>query len=206
MSGLRVAVVLLVLGIAAQWAVPGYLIQRGQVTLHEGTAYRFHTAPVDPVDPFRGRYVALDFEAASITLARHDPALRSGQRVYAPIRVGADGYAVLDAPLPQPPGTGDYLVATVLWINANELRLQLPFDRYYLDETLAPEAERRYWDANRLRGETDEDPRRPAWAQVRVRGGYALIEELFIEDRPVRELLREMSQGGGGRFDGSLAR
>jgi uncharacterized membrane-anchored protein len=192
MSGLRLAVALLVLGIAAQWAVPGYLIQRGQATLHEGTAYRFRTAPVDPVDPFRGRYVALDFETANVTLAQPDPALRSGQRVYAPIRVGADGYAVLDAPLPQPPGIGDYLVATVLWINANELRLQLPFDRYYLDESLAPEAERRYWEANSPRGKTDEDPRRPAWAQVRVRGGYALIEELFIEGRPVRELLREV--------------
>lgn len=191
MTGARGALALLVLAIAAQWAVPGWLIQRGQATLQQGTVYRLRTAPVDPVDPFRGRYVALDFEAASITLARPDPALRSGQRVYAPIRVGADGYAVLDAPLPQPPETGDYLTATVLWINADELRLQLPFDRYYLDETLAPAAERRYRDANRLRGEADEDPRRPAWVHVRVRGGYALIEELFIEGRPVRDLLRE---------------
>lgn len=196
LRGLRVAVALLVLGIAAQWAVPGYLIQRGQATLQEGTAYRFRTAPVDPVDPFRGRYVALDFEAANVTLAQPDPALRSGQRVYAPIRVGADGYAVLDAPLQQAPETGDYLTATVLWVNVDELRLQLPFDRYYLDETLAPEAERRYREANSPRGQTDEDPRRPAWAQVRVRGGYALIEELFIEGRPARELLRELPQGG----------
>jgi uncharacterized membrane-anchored protein len=191
MTGLRAAVALLVLGIGAQLAVPGWLIQRGQATLHEGTTYRFRTAPVDPVDPFRGRYVALDFEAASITLAQPDPALRSGQRVYAPIRIGADGYAMLDTPLPQPPETGDYLTATVLWVNVDELRLQLPFDRYYLDETLAPEAERRYWDANRMRGDDAEDPRRPAWALVRVRGGYALIEELYIKGRPVRELLHD---------------
>jgi uncharacterized membrane-anchored protein len=180
-----------VLGIGAQWTVPGYLIQRGQATLHEGTAYRFRTAPVDPVDPFRGRYVALDFEAASIELTQPAGELRSGQRVYAPIRVDAEGYAQLDAPLLPPPAAGDYLQVKVAWVNVDELRVQLPFDRYYLDETLAPEAERRYWDANRIRDDDAEDPRRPAWAQVRVRGGYALIEELFIEDRPVRELLRD---------------
>jgi uncharacterized membrane-anchored protein len=188
--GLRTSAALLMLGIGAQWLVPGYLIQRGQATLHEGVTYRFRTAPVDPVDPFRGRYVALDFEAASIELAQPVGELRSGQRVYAPIRVGADGYARLDAPLLQPPAAGDYLPVKVAWVNVDELRLQLPFDRYYLDETLAPEAERRYWDANRMRGDDAEDPRRPAWVQVRVRGGYALIEELYIEGRPVRELLR----------------
>ena len=36
-----------------------------------------------------------------------------------------------------------------------------------------------------------EDPRRPAWAQVRVRNGYALIEMLYIDGRPVSELMRE---------------
>jgi uncharacterized membrane-anchored protein len=191
MTGLRAAQVLLAVGIAMQWAVPGYLIQRGQATLQDGAVYRLRTAPVDPVDPFRGRYVVLDFEAASITLLKPDPALHAGQRVYAPIRVGVDGYAELAPPLPAPPQSGDYLTVTVLWINGTELRLQLPFDRYYLDETLAPEAERRYWDANRAGDDDAEDPRRPAWVQVRVLDGYALTEELFIDGRPVHELLRD---------------
>lgn len=48
----------------AQWAVPLAMVQRAERTLSEGTAYRFRTAPVDPADPFRGRYVTLDFDAA----------------------------------------------------------------------------------------------------------------------------------------------
>ncbi|WP_370309609.1 GDYXXLXY domain-containing protein [Sinimarinibacterium flocculans] len=190
MIGIRAAAALLTLAVILQWAVPGHLIRRGQQTLEQGTAYRFRTAPVDPVDPFRGRYVALDFEAARVPLPRGQGGYRRGQRVYAPIRVDDGGDAVLGAPLRQPPESGDWLEATVLWVNADELRLRLPFDRYYLDEHHAPEVERRYRDTNRMPAD-GEDPRRPAWAQVRVRNGYALIEMLYVDGRPVSELMRE---------------
>lgn len=192
MNGRRIAIALLLVGIALQWAVPVHLIQRGQAALDEGAPYRFRTAPVDPVDPFRGRYVVLDFVAASVAQPQAAARYAHGERGYAPIRVGSDGFAVLDPPLPQPPASGDYLQVRVTWAGEDELRLQLPFDRYYLDEHLAPEAERRYRDSNRVDADGVDDAR-PAWVQVRVRDGYALIEELYIDGRPVRELLRDPS-------------
>lgn len=188
MNGRRIAIALLLGGIVLQWTLPVYLIRRGQAALDEGALYRFRTAPVDPVDPFRGRYVVLDFVAATLTLPRAAERYDDGERGYAPIRVGADGFALLDPPLPQPPA-GDYLQVRVAWAGEGELRLQLPFDRYYLDEHLAPEAEQRYRDSNRVDAESAEDAR-PAWVQVRVRDGYALIEELYLDGQPVRELLR----------------
>ena len=60
---------------------------------------------------------------------------------------------------------------------------------YYLDERLAPEAERR---ARRPGRGDEEDPRRPAYASVRVYKGYAVLEELYIDGRAVHELLREV--------------
>lgn len=184
---------LLLLGLGAlclvQWALPTYLIHRGQTTLEQGRQYRFRTAPVDPADPFRGRYVALDFEAARLALRTGADAFEAGQRVQVPIVVGADGFATLGAPVVAVPASSDYLQARVQWVNNGELGLRLPFDRYYMDERAAPEAERRYWEASRRAGATDaEDARRPAFVTVRVRSGYAVLEDLYIDGRPVREL------------------
>lgn len=171
-----------------QWSVPLAVVQKAGKTLEQGTAYRFRTAPVDPADPFRGRYVTLDFEAARIAVPPRFEAAR-GTRLYAPIVPDADGFATLAAPQRERPARGDWLTVRLQWHDAHDALLKLPFDRYYLDEDLAPEAERLYQTRNRRTAEND--PRRPAYAVVRVRDGHALIEELYIDDVPARTLARE---------------
>ena len=42
-----------------QTAVPLSMIARREFTLRNGRVYKFKTAPVDPYDAFRGRFVAL---------------------------------------------------------------------------------------------------------------------------------------------------
>ncbi|MFA5941995.1 MAG: GDYXXLXY domain-containing protein [Sinimarinibacterium sp.] len=193
MNATRILLPALGLVCALQWTLPAFLIHRGQTTLQQGIQYRFRTAPIDPADPFRGRYVQLDFDAARVFPGNLDPELRRGQRVFAPIRVDDQGYAAFGALRQTPPDRGDYLQVEVLWNNAEELRLRLPFDRYYLDEHLAPEAERLYRESRRRDDPAaEEDPQRPAYVSVRVRDGYAVIEELYIDGQAVRTHLREL--------------
>lgn len=187
-TSLSLAMLLLVS--VAQWAVPGYLIHRGQTALSQGTPYRFRTAPVDPADPFRGRYVVLDFDAARMSPAPKEYAGARSLRLWAPIRVDESGFAILDAPQPERPATGDALRVEVLWSNADELRLRLPFDRYYLDESLAPEAEQAYREANRRGADpSDADTLLPTYVTVRVLDDYAVIENLYIDGQAVHEYL-----------------
>jgi len=65
--------------------------------------------------------------------------------------------------------------------------VKVPFDRYYLDEKLAPRAEQIYRDAGR-RG---EEFKKEAVLRVRVLKGKALIESLEIEGIPIRDLALE---------------
>ena len=58
----RISVILLVLVCAVQLAVPVAMIARREIALRQGESFRFRCAPVDPVDPFRGRYVDLQFD------------------------------------------------------------------------------------------------------------------------------------------------
>lgn len=180
----------------AQLAAPSAMIYKRTTTLEEGTQYKFRTAAIDPADPFLGRYVALNLEAARIPLdkAMKADAYVGGQPGYAAITVGEDGFARLELPQPEPPAAGDYLKTRVLWKTAEELFLHLPFDRYYMEESLAPEAELAYFRAMMAARAAAESETRAAEQQdvyitVRMRKGFGVLEELYIGDLPIREHL-----------------
>ena len=59
----------------------------------------------------------------------------------------------------------------------------MPFGRFYMDEDLAPEAERAVWGGPR--------GRREASVSVRIRYGVGVIEELYIDDVPIHQWLAE---------------
>jgi uncharacterized membrane-anchored protein len=65
--------------------------------------------------------------------------------------------------------------------------LQFPFDRYYMDEHVAPAAEAAYWEHSR--GEVHD-----VYVTVRVKDGNAVVEELFIAGTSIGEFLRENPQ------------
>ena len=54
--------VIFILVALAQICVPASMIWKRQRTLREGRLWKFRTAPVDPVDAMRGRYLSLRFE------------------------------------------------------------------------------------------------------------------------------------------------
>jgi uncharacterized membrane-anchored protein len=166
-----------------QLAVPASMIAGRELILRQGEPFRFRTAPVDPYDPFRGRFVALNLEAARAPR----PAgveLEYQQKVFALLAVDEAGFAYCSGIVVEQPAEGNYLSARISSFDKEQVRLQLPFDRYYAEEQLAPEIEQAYR-ANSRRGE------QKAFIAVRVRKGRGVLEELYIEDLPVAEYLRQ---------------
>jgi len=169
---------------ALQLAVPLAHIALHEQVLRDGRAYRFVCAPVDPADVFRGRYVAIELAAASVT-QQLDHALAERRWVVAPIEVGADGYAWFGRLSERPPHTGDWIRARCRWAGKDVTVLQLPCDRFYLSESAAPDVEREYR-RSIMRGATGAPP----VAVVRVSGGRAVVEDLELGGVPLREWLR----------------
>ncbi|TLM63957.1 MAG: hypothetical protein FDZ69_12030 [Deltaproteobacteria bacterium] len=174
---------------AVQLAVPGYMIYEQETTLRMGSPYRFKTAPIDPYDPFRGRYVQLRIEASS-TRAAEGEQIRPGDWVYVPLATDEDGFAQLLPASLTPPAQGDYLLLKARYASGSAVHLVLPFDRYYAEETVAPEIEAAY---NR----NSRREQRNAFIAVRVRAGKGVIEELFIDNLPVREYLQRQAAAAG---------
>lgn len=165
-----------------QLAVPAARIVKYEQTLSRGETFRFRCAPVDPADPLRGRYVALAIVESEID----DPGLevRRGDRLYLGLSEDGEGYARFSGPRIERPDAGPYLEVRVSNVYGGKIRFDLPFDRYYLEEALAPAAEQAY----RERASDDEAE---AWITVRVRDGSAVLEELYLEGRPIREFLAD---------------
>jgi uncharacterized membrane-anchored protein len=183
MSGRNLRLALFVVLAVTQLAVAAGAIIRSELALRSGEVFRFKLQPVDPVDAFRGRYVNLGFELDRAPVADRLPNLHN-QKIYVPLAVDRDGFAVFDSAVLERPAAGHYLRMRcgIEYTDDNGGRvvsLALPFQHYYMTEELAREVDRSLW----RRG------RRPAWVTVRVRNGTGVIEDLYVDGRPVREWL-----------------
>ena len=176
----------------AQIAVPANMIISLEKTLSEGTLCRFRTAPVDPYDAFRGRYVRLAIEESQGPVPE-GPIPEPGDTVYARIESDAEGISKLVEILRERPAQGDYIRAKAGWVDTEQriLHVTLPIDRYYMNEWKAPAAERAYWDQSRMTA-------RNAFVHVRVRNGEAVVEGLYIGDVPIEEYVAQQSEPSGG--------
>lgn len=158
------------------------MIGKREATLRAGVPYKFKTRPVDPHDPFRGRYVALRFDEGSAKLDGKEE-IKRGAKLFVELHEDADGFAQLGMGSRTRPESGDYIkVRAKYTTGAQSVNVTLPFDRYYMNESRAPEAERAYWDANR-------GTNRDTYALVKVLNGMAVTEALYIDGVHVLEYL-----------------
>lgn len=178
---------------AAAWSIVRY-----ERVLATGAVYRIRTAAVDPADAFRGRYVAVQ---PTITLsgpldeptrALLDSFRWDGRSAFVELATGADGFATAVRVTPERPG-GDYLQVEAAWPrwdrsgepdpDRSGYTLTFGFNRYYMNETAAPAAERRYAESA---GPNLEDR---AWLTVRVKDGVGVIEGLFVDGVPIEQAI-----------------
>ena len=170
-----------------QAAVPLFMIARREATLRNGVQYKFRTAPVDPADPFRGRYVALRMEQESVVVPK-EADYRRGERVYATLTKTPDGFTRFGALSRTRPESEAFIKVRVRypqsWGATNSVYLDLPFDRYYMNEKQAPRAEQAYWQNSRRTNQN-------AHVTVRVKSGSAVLESLYIGDKKIEDYLKQ---------------
>ncbi|MFN3875324.1 MAG: GDYXXLXY domain-containing protein [Flavobacteriales bacterium] len=181
---------MLFIGIAlAQLAVLAWMVVRHDRVLSEGEAFHFRTAPIDPRDPFRGEYVRLGFEAenGAWPLARIGGAASGRPRAYALLAADSLGFARIAALQAERPSQGAYVAVEVVDRSADSVsRIRLPFDRFYLEEGDGAKTERLLtpsWDG------TEHAAALPAHAVVRVLRGKAVVEDLMVGGRSIRDWL-----------------
>lgn len=171
--------------VVAQWTVPAWQMAKYESVLRQGKRYRFRCAAVDPFDAFRGRYVIVDPRIGPAAWTNAEP-LRSGQTVYVLLKEDAERFAEADRALSKPPAEGDYVAAYYRQsVSHNLIEVELPFNRFYMPEKLASRAEEVYREQARSTN---------AWLAVRIKNGAGVIENVFVDERPLAEAAREAAK------------
>lgn len=164
----------------AQISVPASMIWKRQRTFREGRVWKLRTAPVDPVDALRGRYLSLRFAAEEFE--RSEP-LPSAEAVYVTLKEDADGFGMIDQISTEKVGGDNVVKVDRFGFFDKKAHAYFPFDKFWLSEADAAAAERAYA-AHSGREQAD------AYAAVRIREGDAGIEELYIAGQPLQAYLR----------------
>jgi uncharacterized membrane-anchored protein len=179
--------------VLAQWYVPASMIIQHEKALQKGTVLKFRTQIYDPYDPFRGRYVQLNFEMTRNPIQVTDTEdttqtyHHEWKEAYVILAQDEKGFARAIGVSDQRPAQGIYMRTRVRRYG-DGYNIRLPFDRYFMNEKAAPKAERIYLDANRAgqgEGSSDEN-----YALVRIYQGTAVIEALYVDGQPIEALLK----------------
>lgn len=173
--------------VLAQWIIPGSMIYESQQILTKGVPLKFKCAPVDPNDPFRGKYITLDFDIRQFTVdSSHH--FEQGAEVIATLKNDSAGFAVIaDLSKQTPQGNEPFLKLPISYMsnmnNTTEIYFDIPFTRFYMEEYKAPTAETLYQ-------QSVADTSGNTYALVYVYKGNARIRDVFVRDTSVLERLR----------------
>jgi uncharacterized membrane-anchored protein len=156
----RVVVASLVQFALVPFAVAGPLSAR-----LTGEEYLLEVAPVDPIDPFRGAYVALTYPGLPNDRDRAERRDDSSDTVYVPLVRSGEVWVGLPA-LTRQPDTGPFLRCT-----DDHRRLQCGIDSFFVAEDQAYEMEQAVLDGDAVATVMIDSRGNAALVGVDVRGG-----------------------------------
>lgn len=184
-----ILLVLFLLIVAAGVYYPVSKIISFEFPSSQPSVFRFPVILYDPYDPFRGRYVQLWVEPQSVEVTGETDF--ENNKAYAVLEEDENGFAVAVDLIRKPqPGKIAIRVDRVSRVpnwdaDGYYYTISFPFDRFYMNEKQAPEAELAVRDALRQDGDGCV-----IIANIYANGN-ATITDLLIGDIPIREILKK---------------
>jgi len=174
-----------------QLYVPASMIFNKEKVLETGAVYKFKTEPIDPNDPFRGKYIILNFERNTFQVENTEDWTR-GEYIYVYLTQGSDGFARINSITKEKlTDNQDFIKTKVKYIasdSTNTITVEYPFNRFYMEESKAYEAEVVY-------RQSQVDTTNLTYALVSIKNGDAVLKDVLINETPIREIVKERQTG-----------
>jgi len=178
---------LFVLVALVQLYVPAKMIWDKEEVLSTGKEYKFKTRPVDPTDPFRGKYITLDYEENQMPVSNVVD-WKIEETIYVHLTNDKAGYAKVHAiSKEKPTGTVDFVKAKITGMYDEKVTFWYPFDRYYMEESKAYPAEQMTREARR-------DTTKTTYALVVVKQGESVLKDVMIDGQSIQKLIENQRQ------------
>lgn len=172
--------------VIAQIAASAQIVYNHEAVITTGNVYKFKTAPIDPSDPFRGKYITLRFDINHFEISHQEYDYNRGV-AYAYFSKDAEGFAVLENVSKEKLANSkfDYVKVETTGYYGSHVTFNLPFDRYYMEESKAYDAELLYRENNR-RGE-DQD----VYAVVHIENGTYVLTDVVVNGISIKDAVEE---------------
>jgi|AntDeeMinimDraft_5_1070356.scaffolds.fasta_scaffold00255_9 uncharacterized membrane-anchored protein len=171
-----------------QLYIPAQMVWHQQDLLNNGTEFQFEIAPIDPLDPFRGKYIRLNYKENSVRVLNTSNWERSQDVCVMLKKDNTNGFAKIKSVSKNRPETKqNYIRAKVGYINYRDsttLNIDYPFERYYMEESLAGDAERMTWGIS-------GDSTQTAAAVMRIKKGEAALKTVLVNGEPIEAMVRK---------------
>lgn len=171
---------------AVQLFVPAQMIFNQEAIIKNGTAYKFKTRPIDPSDPFRGKYITLNYQQNSFII--NDSLWEIQDKFYVYFETDSLGFAKVNTVSKAPLNSDkDFIITEVGWYNKTEQKLNfnLPFNRYYMKETKAYDAE------VAVRNNQRDTIQNTTYALVYIKNGKAVLSDVIINDISIKDYVEK---------------
>lgn len=170
-----------------QLYVPAKMIWNKENVIEKGAEYKFKAAPVDPSDPFRGKYISLNYDANTFEISNEQD-WEGGEIIYVTIITDEAGFAKVKSVSKEKPTENHYFIkAKVSYITGSspgKLIIDYPFDRYYMEESKAYDAEQTY-------RQSQQDTNQVTYALVSVKDGDVVLKDILIDGISIREIVKK---------------
>ncbi len=162
--------------------VPLQMIWKQENVIKSGKVYKFKTRPIDPTDPFRGKYITLRYEMNSFVIKDKDQDLKRGDEIRVYLDTDIYGFAVVNQLSVRPLDIKkDYVIAKVISHYDGNVRFKLPFDIFYMEETKAKDAEMAYTKVNR------DTLKQNVYSLVYVKDGRSVLNDVIIDGQSIQD-------------------
>jgi len=172
--------------LALQLAVPLAMIWKKERVIVKGEIVYFRSQPVDPYDPFRGRFVTLSISDDAKWTDKVPKSKRVSGKVWVRFTKDKDGMMeAIEARRSKTDAEGVWLrIPFEGSVDKNEnVSIDLPFNRFYMEEKSAIEADKH------LAGWRNRNNHKSV-AVVRVLDGEAVLTDVLVDGQPIREFVK----------------
>lgn len=170
--------------VLVQLFVPLNMVLQQEDVIENGKTFKFKTAPIDPNDPFRGKYISLRYEDNTISVENKNE-WQGVTHAYVLLETDDLGFAKAKKIVTEKPdNTADFIKVNGItpYYDANKVWFDYPFDRFYMEESKAKPAENTYWEAQ-------IDTSKVTYALVSVMSGAGVLQDVLIDGISIRELV-----------------
>lgn len=159
--------------------VPLYVIFQSEKILKEGHLHKLRLDGYDPFDPFRGKYIRLNYD----TFVSCDETLERGDNGYVLLEKDSLGFSFFKSMEDEKPDHSDYIQTTVLYADGGMASFETDnMSKYFINENKASKAETIVMDF------TQNNPDK-IYVAIRVLDGDVRLEDIYVEETPLLEYL-----------------